>query len=399
MKTFKQYILFEGQLEDYFVKRGAEKQDAKDAIARWRKLNPKQKEKVPNPQKYQDLKSFISDLESAEDVVSKTAKEKKVKQSGISGLLKGKEYLEFNTGDSKFQAYAPLRWEASKHIASKRIGSCEGQWCTAYQKSPDYWDEYIFEKAGALIYVITPDSKYAIYYRRSKPVGLPGWSSSPLYYKIFDANDNEKSTPEIEKLAEKLMSNFNKIRDSYDHGPKGIMKQLGINHYTIKSNNVVDVDQDVRLDNKNLSEIPVQFGVVDGHFFIAGNNLTSLKGAPKRVGGHFDCSDNNLKSLQGGPEYVGWDMRCGNNKLRDLQHAPKKVGKDFWCQNNDLTSLKGAPEYVGEYFMCNSNPKLKSLKGAPKYIGENLVCSDTQIKNAKEEVKKLRITVKGSVIN
>jgi hypothetical protein len=203
MISFSQYILLEGQLEAHYINKGAKKQDAKDAIARWRKLTPKQKEQVPNPQKYQDLKSFIKDLESAEKFVSKTAKEKQVKESGIQGLAEGEDYLELETGNPDIQAYAPLHWGASKVIASKYVGSCEGKWCVAYQKSSEHWDEYIDTYEGVLIYFIAPEAKYAAYYASEKD------------YELFNAEDKKLSNSPIDDLVDELGNEFSEIREHF----------------------------------------------------------------------------------------------------------------------------------------------------------------------------------------
>jgi hypothetical protein len=211
MISFSQYILLEGQLEDHYINKGADPEDAKDAIARWRKLTPKQKEQVPNPQKYQDLKEFIRDLESAEKFVSKTAKQKQVKESGIKGLKEGEDYLEFETGNPDIQAYAPLNWEASKLIASEDIGSCEGKWCTAYQKSSQQWYEYTEEEEGAFIYFITPETKYAVIYLIRE--GIVGWELFDANDEAFDAYLTKLELPEIYPIADKMSMHYEEIRE------------------------------------------------------------------------------------------------------------------------------------------------------------------------------------------
>ena len=223
MISFSQYILLEGQLEDHFVSKGAEKQDAKDAISRWRKLTPKQKEQVPNPQKYQDLKSFLNDLETAEKFVSKTAKQKQVKQSGIQGLTKGEDYLEFETGDPEIQAYAPLNWEASKLIASKDVGACEGKWCTAYQKSPHQWYEYTEEEEGAFIYFVTPETKYAVIYLIRE--GIVGWELFDADDESYDAYLTKVEFPEIYPIADRMSVYYDKIRKRFPPGWDEIIKR------------------------------------------------------------------------------------------------------------------------------------------------------------------------------
>lgn len=91
--------------------------------------------------------------------------------------------------------------------------------------------------------------------------------------------------------------------------------------YTIRADNVVDVDGDCAA-SKKLTRFPVTFG---------------------KITGTFDCSYCNLESLERGPH---------------------TVGKFFHCNNNNLSSLKGSPISVRQYFTCYSNP-LKSLEYLP----------------------------------
>lgn len=95
---------------------------------------------------------------------------------------------------------------------------------------------------------------------------------------------------------------------------------------------------------KGIIKLPefIQFNIVDS-FSCSYNNLTSLRGCPKKVisqgkshpgGGSFDVYKNKLTSLRGGPIYVE---------------------NHFTCDGNKLTSLSGSPEYVGGNFSCHGN--------------------------------------------
>ena len=118
----------------------------------------------------------IQDILKATYELSKTGKKRAVKKSGIEGLREGEDYLEFPMPDPNIKAYIPLNYETSKLIASSRIGPCEGKWCTAYQKTDEYWSGY--SKQGIIfIYIIAPKTKYAIaVYANNK-------------LKIYDARD------------------------------------------------------------------------------------------------------------------------------------------------------------------------------------------------------------------
>ena len=83
---------------------------------------------------------------------------------------------------------------------------------------------------------------------------------------------------------------------------------IGITNYKINEDLTVDVNTGVYIDNKNLSEIPVKFGIINGNFNCSFNNLISLKGSPEIVGRSFDCSYNKLISLEYAPEIINRDF-------------------------------------------------------------------------------------------
>mgnify|MGYP000947357970 FL=1 len=118
----------------------------------------------------------IEDIYKATQEVTKTGRKKAVKAQGIQGLKLGKDYLIFPI-PGPYQAYIPLTYEASKLIASKYVGPCEGDWCTAYQKTIKYWHGYTYDYKIVLIYVITKKTKYALTIGETKKV------------VIFDAKD------------------------------------------------------------------------------------------------------------------------------------------------------------------------------------------------------------------
>ena len=114
---------------------------------------------------------------------SKTGLKKAVKKAGIKGLEEGEDYIELDISKytKEYKAYVPLHWEASKLLASSKIGRCEGKWCTAYQKDRSHWVHHTEIDNAVLIYLINvkKPEKYAIkYYVDSSGI----W--------IWDSNDN-----------------------------------------------------------------------------------------------------------------------------------------------------------------------------------------------------------------
>jgi hypothetical protein len=104
-----------------------------------------------------------------------------------------------------------------------------------------------------------------------------------------------------------------------------------------------------------------------GNFHCHLENLTSLKGGPKRVTDDFWGFNNLLKDLKGAPEYVGGECTFNTNKLTSLEGAPKYVHGYFSVSDNKLTSLDEAPEEIFGEFVCNDN-KITSLHNIHKHI-------------------------------
>jgi hypothetical protein len=108
-----------------------------------------------------------------------------------------------------------------------------------------------------------------------------------------------------------------------------ICKRYKITNYTINDDGSIDVNGDVYLINKGLTELPLIFNRVTGEFDCSRNRLTSLKGSPRWVGRYFDCGNNRLASLEFSPDYVGDGFYCGWNQLTD-NYSDTEIGGDFY---------------------------------------------------------------------
>ena len=108
-----------------------------------------------------------------------------------------------------------------------------------------------------------------------------------------------------------------------------ICEKYNITNYTINEDGSIDVDGDVYLWNKGLTELPLTFNKVTGYFDCGSNNLTSLKGCPRWVGGNFYCNRNQLTSLEFSPYYVGGYFNCSSNQLTD-NYCDIEIGGSFY---------------------------------------------------------------------
>jgi hypothetical protein len=163
---------------------------------------------------------------------------------------------------------------------------------------------------------------------------------------------------------------------------ESICKKYNIQNYTINEDGSVDVDGNVNLVRRKLTELPLKFGKVSGFFYCNDNQLESLSGAPLEVGGDFYCPNNKLKSLSGAPREVSGDFDCHMNILTNLEGSPREVSGDFVCYDNKLISLSGAPNKVGGHFICDDN-NLTTLEGISKYISGNINCQMNQLRDVK----------------
>ena len=146
----------------------------------------------------------------------------------------------------------------------------------------------------------------------------------------------------------KLFKNFDKYK---------MLIKYKIRNYTINSDESIDVDGDVYLFNKGLTELPLKFNKVNGIFDCDDNKLTSLEGCPQTIGGSFLCSYNKLTSLEGCPEIIEGSFFCSNNNLTSFDGCPKSVRGDFKCYNNKIFTFDGLPDFmhVSGRFDCWGN--------------------------------------------
>lgn len=119
------------------------------------------------------------------------------------------------------------------------------------------------------------------------------------------------------------------------------LSSVEIEDYKINEDLTVDVNRSVFLNRKNLTEIPIQFGIVHGYFSISENKLLSLLGCPRKVFGAFCAESNELISLNGGPTYVEGDYIVDNNKLDCLLGVANTIYNNLSVSNNPLLNLKG----------------------------------------------------------
>lgn len=214
LKIFLEYLYIEGIISDKINKLAADTEyDPKELQDKFQKYRQQYKLDINQFNTIEDLVTKFDEIETG---VLKTKTQYK-KAAGIAGLTSNVDYIEIPVSDEHIQAYVPLNWNASKVIASTRVGGVEGKWCTAYQKDIAYWNSYIHDDDSVLAYVLidkwehreeeTPQeiAKFAIQVQPSGQITVWDQNDSP-------ANDmrDELSSDVIVKFIE---SNWDSIKE------------------------------------------------------------------------------------------------------------------------------------------------------------------------------------------
>jgi len=121
-------------------------------------------------------------------------------------------------------------------------------------------------------------------------------------------------------------------KNSYDKlnnlnvGKIAMIRQWLQNHavcnYIINDDLSIDVNENVNFWKGRLEgfEIPIfiQFNLVKGFFNVNKNNLTTLRGCPKKVLQWFSCEENNLENLDYAPKFIEQGFYGNlNNKITE----------------------------------------------------------------------------------
>ena len=190
-----------------------------------------------------------------------------------------------------------------------------------------------------------------------------------------------------------------KLYEAFNDNIDKICQKYKIEDYTINQDGSVDTMCGVNLCAIRLSELPVQFGKVNGYFDCSINQLKTLKYCPHEVTGNFVASINLLKNLKYCPSYVGGKFSVDHNYLINLKNLPPistdlyieyneltslpkiqdTINGSFICYNNHLNSLVGSPITVKGNFGCSNIPELKSLIGGPKTVNGAYYCTNCNL--------------------
>lgn len=151
-----------------------------------------------------------------------------------------------------------------------------------------------------------------------------------------------------------------------------ICKKYNINKYVIRKDMSIDVMEDVKLNNLDLTRLPLKFNEVHGDFDCSINRLVTLYGSPKVVVGKFDFSANDITSLMHSPNEVHGNFDCSFNSLSSFKHSPMLITGNLYCHSNPIKSLKGCP-IIGGNFVCYIHDKLNYNKYKKKELRKSKI--------------------------
>lgn len=126
-----------------------------------------------------------------------------------------------------------------------------------------------------------------------------------------------------------------------------ICDKYNITNYTINPDLSIDVNGNVDINSKNLTELPLQFNKVFGSFNCESNDLTTLKGSPHEVSENFDCNSNSrLTSLEGCPIKVGGCFFCDECRLQTLEFLPSITASNLSWSGDHIDNKKFIEKFL-----------------------------------------------------
>lgn len=103
------------------------------------------------------------------------------------------------------------------------------------------------------------------------------------------------------------------------------LNSMNVENYIIHDNLIVDVNGSVDISGRNLSYLPVQFGIVYNNFYAYNNSLSSLEGFPYKIYGKLSCQENMINSLKFCPNQIGGKIDFSENFILSLKGFPKVI--------------------------------------------------------------------------
>lgn len=178
--------------------------------------------KYPNYESKIDWNRKDLTFEDFESLLANEGKSKtQAKKQGLEGIIEGKDYKVLEQTDD-YIAYQPLTYLGSKTIASNRVPPVKdkgAQWCTAYQKTDEYWNRYTISYGYRFCYVCTANTKLALvlYPNLTKHTCFSFEDTQmpcpPKYRHLYQALMNKDDQESYRKLADRRRQQAEKRKE------------------------------------------------------------------------------------------------------------------------------------------------------------------------------------------
>lgn len=120
---------------------------------------------------------------------------------------------------------------------------------------------------------------------------------------------------------------------------KKICKKYLIDEYVINKDGSIDVNTDLFLSNKNISNFKIKFNKIDGSLFISNNFFKNFKNFPNIING---------------------DLYMNNNMFENLNGIPKNIKGKVYAQGNNINTLIGNNINIDKIFINNKDLIIKN---------------------------------------
>lgn len=132
-------------------------------------------------------------------------------------------------------------------------------------------------------------------------------------------------------------------------------EDFNITSYSINSDQSIDISQDVKMDNCELTEIPFKINKVSGKVDFSNNKLISLKNAPNFCL-ELNISYNPVNFIDKSGMEVSVHFSANETKLSSLENLPKCNRVHVMsCEVEDTSFLNKMKDFQFSYIMLNKN--------------------------------------------
>lgn len=159
------------------------------------------------------------------------------------------------------------------------------------------------------------------------------------------------------------LADYFQISQGSHTAPAQIKYDAQTHMYTVKNADVLMWGSD-----DVMTQLPIQFDVVEGKFWIPNAGLTTLQGSPDQVSGSFKAHGNKLTTLAHGPTHVGKDYQIYGNPLKDLVGFPTHVGGDCFITYHKQLPLLRLLVVQGELHVFKAPVIVQEIMN--KYVGK-----------------------------